>query len=291
MNCLRTATLCLAILVSASYGADRDELKTDRSITPAVQAIAIGEKVPDFSFLNSDDGKTYKLSDLQKDVKNNSSGVVVLTFWCSFCGSCRHVEHSLDKLASTYKGRVAVVALDASAGESIEGIREFKREKDLKLPVVLDATGHTADLLGTTVTTTTVVIDANGALRYRGQFQVRAASSKGGFLQRFDVSKFDTNKDGQVARTEISSKFHQRVFGAIVKQFKLDSKKTYKLAELRKAIGQNAKGPSAGKTKSSGKSLVATNKLPASTDPQAVVALKAVLAGKTVQIAETSLRG
>ena len=289
MNCLRTATLCLVILVPASYGADRDELKTDRR-TPAVQAIAIGEKVPNFSFVNSDDGKTYKLSDLQKDV-NNSSGVVVLTFWCSFCGSCRHVEHSLDKLASTYKGRVAVVALDASAGESIEGIREFKREKELKLPVVLDATGHTADLLGTTVTTTTVVIDAKGVLRYRGQFQVRAASSKGGFLRRFDVSRFDTNKDGQVARSEFSSKSHQGVFDAMVKQFKLDPKKTYKLAELRKAIGQTAKKPSAGNKKSSGKSSGATKKRPASTDPQAVIALNAVLAGKTVQIAETSLRG
>ena len=290
MNCLQTASLCLAILVPASYGADRDKPKTDPS-TPAVQAIAIGEKVPDFSFVNTDDEKTYKLSDLQKDVKNNSSGVVVLTFWCSFCGSCRHVEHSLDKLASTYKGRVAVVALDASAGESIEGIREFKREKDLKLPVVLDPTGHTADLLGTTVTTTTVVIDAKGVLRYRGQFQVRVASSKGGFLQRFDVSKFDTKKDGQVARSEINSKSHQRVFDAMVKQFKLDPKKTYKLAELRKAIGQNAKKPSAGKKKSSGKSSGATKKRPASTDPQAVIALKAVLVGKTVQIAETSLRG
>ena len=286
MNTLRATTLCLAILVPASYGLGRDKPKTDASPL-AVQAIALGKKVPDFSFINTDDGKTYKLSDLQKDAKSNSSGVVVLTFWCSFCGSCRHVEHSLDKLYSTYKGQVAVVALDASDGESIEGIREFKREKKLKLPVVLDPTGHTADLLGTKVTTTTVVIDAKGVLRYRGQFKVRAARSKSGFLQRFDVSKFDTNKDGQVARPEISSKFNQRVFDAMVKQFKLDPKKTYSLAELRKAIPK----ASVGKEKSRGKSSGDTRKRPVSTDPQAVIALKAVLAGKNVQIAETSLRG
>ncbi|GIT29727.1 MAG: hypothetical protein Ct9H300mP1_17730 [Planctomycetaceae bacterium] len=46
---------------------------------------------------------------------------MVLNFWCSFCGSCRHVEHSLNKLASAYKGRVAVVALDASPGETVGG--------------------------------------------------------------------------------------------------------------------------------------------------------------------------
>ena len=290
MNFLKTTTLCLVILAPRSYGADRDKPKTDLN-APAVQAIAIGKTVPDFSFINTDDGKTYKLSDLQKDAKNNSSGVVVLTFWCSFCGSCRHVEHSLDKLASTYKGRVAVVALDASAGESIEGIREFKRKKKLKLPVVLDPTGHTADLLGTKVTTTTVVIDAKGVLRYRGQFHVRAARSKGNFLQRFDVSKLDTNKDGHVARSEISSKFHQRVFDIMVKRFKLDPKKNHPLAELRKAIGQKSNKPSVTKKGSSGKPSGTTKKRLRSSDPQAVLALKAVLAGKHVQIAKTSLRG
>ena len=259
----------------------------------AAKAIAIGNQVPDFSFVDTNDGKTYNLSQLQKDAKNNSSGVVVLTFWCSFCGSCRHVEHALEKLASTYKGRVAVVALDASAGESIEDIREFKREKNLKLPVVLDPTGLTADLLGTTVTTTTLVIDAKGVLRYRGQFRVRAASSKGDFLQRFDLSKFDANKDGQVARSEISSQFHQRIFGAMVKRYELDPEKTYALAELRKTIGQNAKKSSAEKKKKKSSETLSgsTKKHQISTEPQAVTALKAVLAGKTVRIAETKLRG
>ena len=291
MHYFRVIALSLSVLVPASSGADQAKSNA-ASNTPALRTIAIGEKVPDFSFVDTKDGKTYKLSDLQKDRTSNSSGVVVLNFWCSFCGSCRHVEHSLNKLASTYKGRVAVVALDASAGETIEGIREFKREKKLTLPVVFDPTGHTADLLGTKVTTTTVVIDAKGMLRYRGQFRVRAASAKGGFLKRFDVSKFDANSDGQITRSEIKSKFHQRVYDRMVKQFKLDSTKSYQLTEFRKAIGQTPKGPSAsGKSLAGGKKLTATTGKKASADPQAVIALKAVLAGKNVKVTETALRG
>ena len=291
-TCFRALVVGLGLLVSATCGAD--PAKPDSGSNAAgLRAIAIGEKVPDFSFVNTGDGKTYRLSDLQKDKKSNSSGVVVLNFWCSFCGSCRHVEHALNKLASTYKGRVAVIAIDASAGETIEGIRAFKKEKKLTLPVVFDSTGHTADLLGTKVTTTTVVIDAKGMLRYRGQFQMRASGSGrgrgagGSFLSRFDVSKFDVNSDGRITRSEIKSKLHQRVYDRMVKQFKLNSTKSYQLTEFRKAIGQAPNG----KSVAGGKKLTATNGKKASAAPQAVIALKAVLAGKNVKVTETTLRG
>src|SRR5262249_49573151 len=42
--------------------------------------------------------------------------------------------------------------------------------KGLSLPIFLDPTGRTADLFGTKVTTTTVVIDGDGVLRYCGRF-------------------------------------------------------------------------------------------------------------------------
>ncbi|GIS61941.1 MAG: hypothetical protein CM1200mP2_41660 [Planctomycetaceae bacterium] len=65
-----------------------------------------------------------------------------------------------------------------------------------------------------------------------------AARPKGSFLQRFDVAKFDVNKDKKVARAEITSKLHQRVFDRMAKQFKFDGTKTYSIAALRKLIGQ-----------------------------------------------------
>lgn len=133
-----------------------------------VKGVAVGDKVPDFEVTIA--GKKWKFSELQKNAAMTEDGTFVLTFWCSFCHSCRHVEHSLDALAKQYQGKAGVIALDASAGETTEGVAEFAKQRDLTLPIALDASGAAADILGTRVTTTTVVIDKLGVLRYRGRF-------------------------------------------------------------------------------------------------------------------------
>jgi thiol-disulfide isomerase/thioredoxin len=132
-------------------------------------AVTVGANVPDFS-VRALDGKTVKLSELQKDQKRTKKGVVVLSFWCSTCHSCRRVEHHLDKLAKDYEGQAAVIALDANAGETAERVAAFARKKGLTMPIVLDPSGRTADVFGAEVTTTTVVIDGKGVLRYCGRF-------------------------------------------------------------------------------------------------------------------------
>ena len=131
--------------------------------------VTVGEKVPDFA-VRTLDGRTVKLSELQKDERRTKQGVIVLSFWCSTCTSCRRVEPHLDKLAKDYNGQATVIAVDANAGETAERVTAFAREKGLALPIVLDPGGCTADLFGTEVTTTTVVIDGKGVLRYCGRF-------------------------------------------------------------------------------------------------------------------------
>jgi peroxiredoxin len=133
-------------------------------------AIAVGDKVPDLA-LKTVDGKTVKLSEMRADEKRAKHGVVVLSFWCSTCTSCRRVEQDLAKLTKQYEGQAAVFALDANAGETAAGVAAFAREQGLTLPIVLDATGRSADIFGTEKTTTTVVIDGHGVLRYCGRFR------------------------------------------------------------------------------------------------------------------------
>lgn len=134
------------------------------------QPLAIGQATPDFA-MKTVTGKTVKLRDLASDKQSNSSGITVLTFWCSFCGSCRHVEQPLSRLATKYQGKVAIMAVDSSVGESGKDVAAFLKEKNLTMPVMMDAKGRVADLFGAKMTTTTVIIDADGKLRYFGQFK------------------------------------------------------------------------------------------------------------------------
>ena len=63
----------LALLVTAPHGP---------------KSVAVGDKVPDFTVTDVA-GKAWTLSDLQK---RTASGVVSLTFWCTFCHSCRMMD-------------------------------------------------------------------------------------------------------------------------------------------------------------------------------------------------------
>ena len=87
------------------------------------------------------------------------------------------MEAHLDKLAKDYAGQAAVIALDANADDTAQSVAEFLKKNGLTLPVVLDASGHSADVFGIKVTTTTVVIDGNGILRYCGQFKANGGAS------------------------------------------------------------------------------------------------------------------
>jgi len=136
----------------------------------AAKAIRLGDKVPDFS-VERLDGSKQKLSQLRKDKRLSGQGVTMLTFWCSFCDSCRDIDKPLQNLAKTYRGKCLVLAVDASYGETTKQVREFFRENKLRLPVVLDEYGKSADIFGVTMTTTTVVIDAQGRLRYIGRLK------------------------------------------------------------------------------------------------------------------------
>lgn len=128
--------------------------------------LAIGEKVPDFTVTDIS-GKAWKLSDLQK---RTESGVVSLTFWCTFCHSCRMMDARFQKVATEFKDKAAVLGIDASAADTAKKVEDFSREKTFSVPVFMDAGGKAADLFGVRVTTTTVVIDKAGVLRYSGQF-------------------------------------------------------------------------------------------------------------------------
>ena len=146
------------LLLSACLAADPDA---------AMKTLDVGDDAAAVSAVDRK-GKPLSLAELQRGEKDEEVPVV-LTFWCSFCHSCRHMEKDLDKLAAEYKGRAKVYAIDASY-DTADLIDEAVKKAGLTLPILIDADGKIADLFGATKTTTTVILDAQGRVAYLGQF-------------------------------------------------------------------------------------------------------------------------
>lgn len=127
--------------------------------------LAIGADVPDFKITDLD-GAERSWRELQGKAKRP----LILVFWCTYCGSCRQFEGDIAKLAKAYQAQAAVFALDSNADDSAADVKRFlEHRKDLALPVLLDPGAKVADLFRIATTTTAVVIDGEGKLRYRGR--------------------------------------------------------------------------------------------------------------------------
>lgn len=163
---MRRALIASAILLLALFAIFHKQLIHHAVSTQDSKRLVVGEKVPDFTVTDLA-GKSVTLSDLQK---RTGSGVVSLTFWCTFCHSCRMMDARFQKLAGELKDKAVVVAVDASATDNAQRVEDFTKAKKFSVPVYMDSEAKAADLFGVRLTTTTVLIDKSGVLRYWGQF-------------------------------------------------------------------------------------------------------------------------
>ncbi len=104
---------------------------------------------------------------------------VVLVVWCTQCGSCRGSERAVAKLAAEDPKRVRVVAVTPHPGDSPERIKKFLKGQGINLEVMRDANQAMVRAMHIDRTTTTLVYDSKGALRYMGPF----TGSGDGFAQ------------------------------------------------------------------------------------------------------------
>lgn len=125
-----------------------------------------GQEAPDFA-LKSAAGPNLRLSEYRSEV-------VALTFWASWCGTCRDELRELQSLQSALGGdglQVLAVSFDDDAGDA----REAAGAAGISFPVLLDAGGETGDLYGVRDLPTVVLVDRGGNVR--GVFAGRRALS------------------------------------------------------------------------------------------------------------------
>ena len=153
-------------------------------LTLVVTVSALAEAVPPLWFKQLS-GQRLRLPQLSSQ---SSSGVVVCVLWCSHCGSCRAVEDDVDNLCVEMRGRAEVEALQARVDDDKRSIAAYLGKHRRHFEVLQDPPGGLADRLNIGLTTTTVIFDDKGAIRYFGGWRsARAALEE--LLQGSPVSQ------------------------------------------------------------------------------------------------------
>lgn len=106
-------------------------------------------------------GETYQVSE-------GRGGVTVLNFWGSWCGPCKNELPGFDQLASEYPEQVTIVAVHSAYGTAAG--KEYVRQNYPQSAILFaeDPNSTYYDLVARdSVYPITVILDANGVIRYR----------------------------------------------------------------------------------------------------------------------------
>lgn len=159
------ALLAAAFAAAAPAGAQEMERKA--------KGAKIGEKIADIK-LKDVDGKEFCLADFlqeqeKKDEKERVKAIVV-TFWSYDCGISKKYEGRIKAFADKLKDNKAVLVLgvNSNSTETAEKSKAYLGEVKTDLRVLLDPDGAVARALDAKCNTTSLVLDAKGALQYWG---------------------------------------------------------------------------------------------------------------------------
>lgn len=171
--------LAFAAACSKEHAARPKVVAKKKPITPVTAGRAdVGAVMPGYS-TDYLDGKRFNLS-------AEKGNVVLLNLWATWCGPCRYEIPELQKLHNRYASRgfkVIGVSIDESG---VDSVKQFVEEEKITYPIALDADGHLANVLQTTVLPTSVVIDRNGRIVWRkiGALMPNETSSLEALVQR-----------------------------------------------------------------------------------------------------------
>ena len=124
----------------------------------------LGKTLPEFQFQDLS-GKDLSLTELRKQ---SPSGVILLTFWCTECASCRATEESLAQVTKEFAGKAKVVAVASSKDDTPQTVQAYLDKHKTRIEVLMDPNGRFARHLGVDTTTTSLVLDQTGRVRYYG---------------------------------------------------------------------------------------------------------------------------
>lgn len=118
--------------------------------------VTVGKTMPAFSAVTLD-GQTVEVGVPGKPY--------VLNFWATWCPPCRAEFPEMNDFANRHTADIQFYAINIQ--ESGDQVANFLGENGYSLPVLLDGDGRIASQFHVRAIPTTLVVDAQGVIRYR----------------------------------------------------------------------------------------------------------------------------
>ena len=138
-----------------SFEPQRSWTQVDMLALPGEEKLLLtGRKAADFE-LKSTEGEHVELSSLQ-------GKVVVLDFWATWCGPCRHELPIVDQLRQEFGDRVQFLGINDEDSGTVKG---FLRKNGYGITVLMDSKRSVHRTYGVHSIPTLIVIDRDGVIR------------------------------------------------------------------------------------------------------------------------------
>jgi peroxiredoxin len=128
----------------------------------AVAAAPAESALPDLT-LPGTDGHTYAMRQVPAGAK-----VTVLEFFSADCPVQKAHDARLKELAALREQGVQILLVDSEAGASLERDKAEASARGYPFPILIDDQARLAEALKVRFSTTSLLIDSEGQIRYRG---------------------------------------------------------------------------------------------------------------------------
>jgi peroxiredoxin len=125
--------------------------------------MGIGSHVPNFELQN--------LRGKVQTMHPGTGRVTAVLFFSTRCPLSNAFNHRRNVLYHDFHARVQFLLVDPNANESLDELRAYAKQSGFDIPVYRDPDGKVAALLGIRATTDSLVMDREGAVRYRGNIE------------------------------------------------------------------------------------------------------------------------
>jgi peroxiredoxin len=151
----------LLVLPLAGCGKTEENPQSAPSTAGAI-GIMTGQRAPDFT-LNDLSGKTFTLSGL-RDKKP-----VLLIFWATWCPACLQAIPYFSEIYTQYSPRgLEVVAINIATNDPLPRVQSFQEVTKLPYRILYDEKNEVSRLYAVFGIPTSLLIDRDGIIEYRG---------------------------------------------------------------------------------------------------------------------------